>query len=342
MIRRTYRRAAIIAITLLAAGPATANEVADFYAGKQIKMIMPTAPGGSTALYGTVLSEHMKRHIPGEPNIIHEYRTGGGGMLAANYVYNAAPRDGTIMTMLLSSVILSKHLTPASAKFELDDFSFIGRVADLPRALIAWHESGLNTIEDAKVKEVPLGASGRSSVTTIHPTLLNLFAGTRFRVVTGYQGAGDTYLALERGEIGATTVAWDGLVSNRGDWLREGKVKVLARIGDRKMPGYETVPRLVDLAANPNDRAVLELTLLPMEAGQAVAGPPEMPRARLVALQRAFDATMKDPQFLAEARKRQMIVEPMTGDELRDYFVTGAKQPAEVVERARKLTGLDK
>lgn len=279
----THFCAAVAAVALIA-GAATADEVAEFYAGKQIRMVMPTAPGGSTALYGTVLAEHMKRHIPGEPTIIHEYRTGGGGMLAANYVYNAAPRDGTIMTMLLSSVILSKHLTPASAKFDLDNFSFIGRVADLPRALIAWHESGLETIEDAKNKEVPLGASGRSSVTTIHPMLLNVFAGTKFRIVTGYQGAGNTYLALERGEIGATTVAWDGLVSNRGDWLREGRVKVLARIGDRKMPGYESVPRLIDLVTDPEDRAVMELTLLPMEAGRAAgdaAGQARRPAARL-------------------------------------------------------------
>ncbi|MPY71699.1 MAG: hypothetical protein GEU92_16620 [Alphaproteobacteria bacterium] len=341
MTRRTCLSALAACAALAAAPPASADAVADFFSGKQIKMIMPTAPGGSTALYGTVLAEHLKRHIPGQPNIIHEYRTGGGGMVAANYVYNAAPRDGTIFTMLLSSVILSKHLTPDSAKFELDGFSFIGRVADLPRALIAWHGAGLDSIEDAKKTEVPLGASGRSSVTTIHPALLNALIGTRFKIVTGYRGAGSTYLALERGEIGATTVAWDGLVGNRGDWLRDGKVKVLARIGARKMPGYESAPRLLDLVSSPADRAVMELTLLPMEAGQAVAGPPGLPADRLRALQAAFDATMKDPAFVAEAKKRQMVVEPMTGPALRDYFVRGAKQPADVVARARALTGLD-
>jgi tripartite-type tricarboxylate transporter receptor subunit TctC len=330
-------RVIAICAVLFVAAPVAADEVADFYRDKTIKMVMPTSPGGSTALYGLVLGEYLKRHIPGKPNLIQEYRTGSGGLIAANYVFNAAPKDGTIITMLLSSTILTQQIKPKAAKFSVDKFSIIGRIADLPRALIAWHTAGLNTIEDAKKNSVPLGASGRTSITTIHPALLNQFIGTKFQIVTGYRGAGNTYLALERGEISATTVAWDGLVGNRGDWLKSGKVKVLVLIGARKIPGYESVPRLIDFGGNAEEKAVLNLTLLPSELGQAVAAPPGIPAARFAALRKAFDATMQDPAFIAEAKKRKMVLEPLNGDQLKAMIVKAMKQPESVLNRAREL-----
>lgn len=332
-----FRSLAACAFLLFAIAPAAADEVADFYKGKTIKMVMPTSPGGSTALYGTVIGEYLKRHIPGRPALIHEYRTGSGGIIAANYVFNAAPKDGTVITMLLSSTILTQLIKPKAAKFSVAEFGLLGRAADLPRALIAWHTSGLKTIDDAKKAPVPLGASGRTSVTTIHPALLNEFIGTKFKIVTGYRGAGNTYLALERGEISATTVAWDGLVGNRGDWLKSGKVNVLVRIGARKFPGYENVPSLIDFGPTPEDKAVLNITLLPSEMGQAIATPPGIPAARLAALRAAFDATMKDPAFLAEAKKRKMVLSPMNADDLKAMILAGLKQPEPVLKRARAL-----
>jgi len=324
-------------MALCIATPVAADEVEDFYRDRTIKMVLPTAHGGSTALYGTVFGEHLKRHIPGQPNLIHEYRTGSGGLIAANYVFNAAPKDGSIITMLLSSAILTQLIKPKAAKFSFDKFSIIGRIADGPRALIAWHTSGINTIEDAKKISVPLGASGRTSVTTIHPALLNLFIGTKFKIVTGYRGAGNTYLALERGEISATTVAWDGLISNRGDWLKSGKVKLLALIGARKISGYDSIPRLVDFGRNAEEKAVLTLTQLPSELGQTVAAPPGIPAARVAALRKAFDETVRDPAFLAEAKKRKMVLGPLKSDELKAMIDEGMQQPESVIKRTREL-----
>jgi tripartite-type tricarboxylate transporter receptor subunit TctC len=184
---------------------------------------------------------------------------------------------------------------------------------------------------------VALGASGRGSNTVLHPALLNALAGTRFKIVTGYRGAGDTFLALERGELAATTVAWDGLVSERGDWLRNGKVKVLVRIGHRRIEGLEAVPNLSDLAKTPEHRAVMELALAPSEIGQAVSAPPGLPPDRLQALRRAFDATMTDPAFLAFATKRQMPVVPMTGDQLHRLIEQGIATPQSVVQLLGKF-----
>jgi tripartite-type tricarboxylate transporter receptor subunit TctC len=241
--------------------------------------------------------------------------------------------------MLLSSMVTTQLMQPDTVKFDTVKFTYVGRIADLPRALIAWHGAGLDTIADAKTREVPLGASGQGSNTVIHPALMNALAGTRFKIVTGYRGAGDTYLALERGEIAATTVAWDGLMSERGTWLKDGKVKVLVRIGHRKIKGFEAVPTLSDLGATAEDKAVLELALVPSEIGQAVAAPPGVPADRLAALRRAFDLTMQDPAFLAFTRKREMPVVPMTGDELRRLVEQGMSVPASVVQRTMKLIG---
>ena len=219
----------VAACTILSvASPVAADEVADFYRGKTMKMVLPTAHGGSTALYGIVLGEHLKRHIPGNPKLISEYRTGSGGLIAANYVFNAAPKDGSVITMLLSSAILTQLIKPKAAKFSVDKFSIIGRVTDGPRALIAWHTAGINTIEDAKKKSVPLGASGRTSVTTIQPALLNQFIGTKFQIVTGYRGAGSTYLALERGEISASSPSCLNRPVSRARWRGTGWSAIVA------------------------------------------------------------------------------------------------------------------
>jgi tripartite-type tricarboxylate transporter receptor subunit TctC len=336
-MKHPFLTTTIVALAVVFAQPGVAVE--DFYRGRQIKMVLPTAPGGSTGAYGFMLSEFMSRHIPGHPQIVPEYRPGAGGVIAASHVYNVAPKDGTTITMLLSSMLTTQLMQPEKVKFDVAKYSFIGRIADLPRALIAWHTAGINSIEDAKTREIPLGASGQGSQTVIHPALMNALIGTKFKIVTGYRGAGDTYLALERGELPTTTVAWDGLVSERGAWLREGKVKVLVRIGHRKIAGFEHVPSLSSLGKTDADKAVLELALVPSEIGQAVAAPPGMPADRLAALQRAFDLTMRDPAFLEAMKKRQMPVEPMTGEGLRQLIVQGMSTPDAVVQRTVKLVG---
>ncbi|HEY8580243.1 MAG TPA: tripartite tricarboxylate transporter substrate-binding protein [Beijerinckiaceae bacterium] len=316
--------------------PALADPVADFYKGKSIRLVLPTAPGGSTSLYGLMISEHLPRHIPGAPSVAAEYRVGAGGVTAANYVYNAAPKDGTVLTMLIAG-LLAQDTQPEAARFEAEKFSYIGRAADLPRAFVAWHASGVAKMEDARRREVVMGASGRGAITAIHPALVNEIFGTRFKIINGYSGAGTTYLALERGEIDATTVAWEGLVAARSDWLREGKIKVLATIGSRRFEGYESVPNMVDLAKNEDDRAVLAYAAHVADVGQAVAGPPGLPPDRLEALRKAFDAMMKDEAFIKAAQERKVELAPMSGAELQAFVEKTAKRPASAAARLRAV-----
>ena len=326
-----------LVVALLACGQAVADPVADFYKGKKIRMVLPVPPGGTVSLYGTTIAQFMERYIPGHPNIIHEYRPGSGGVIAANYVFNAAPKDGTVITTLLSTAIILKQLRPKAARFIPAEFNFIGRMTDNPRVLITWHATGINSIEDARKKDIPIGSAAKLSVTAIHPLLMNRLAGTRFQIVNGYSGAGPAYLAMERGEIAATTVAWDGLIGNRLDWLKEGKVKVILRMGARRLPGYESVPELRDFGNTPEEKAVLKLMSLPADTGQVLAAPPGVPADRLAALRNAFEATIKDPAFLAEAEKRKMTLNPMSAGDVQKLFDDGRNMPEAVLKRTLEL-----
>jgi tripartite-type tricarboxylate transporter receptor subunit TctC len=332
---RTY---ALVASTVVAAASishaAKADPVAEFYKGKSIRLVLPTAPGGSTSLFGLLMAEHLSRHIPGQPSIAGEYRVGAGGVVAANYVYNVAPKDGTVLAMQIANFI-TQDTQPDAVKFDVAQFSYIGRPADMPRALISWDASGLKTMEDARKQEYIVGSSGRGSVSYMHPALLNQTYGAKFKIIIGLGGAGDSYLALERREIDATTVAWDGLIAGRSHWLRDGKINVLARMGARVLKGYENVPSYTSLAANAEDKALLEFAVHPSDMGQVLSAPPGLPAERLTALRRAFDAMMKDPAFVKAAADRKVLLAPMTGEQLQSLVERFSKRSKAVSERLK-------
>jgi len=328
--------ASIAAMTAFAMHTATADPVAEFYKGKTIRLVLPNAPGGSTTLYGLTVSEYWSRHIPGNPAIAVEYRVGASGMIASNYTYNAAPKDGTSLLMLIAGQ-LNQDTQPDNARYVTANFSYIGRAADLPRAIISWGESGFTNIEQALEREFTMATGARGSVTHLHPSLLNLIVGTKFKIVSGYRGAGPMYLALERGEADAASVGFDGLLSIRGSWIKENKVNVLAMVGSRVFPGFEQVPNIVDLAKDPKDRELLQYSAHQPDMGQVFVGPPGMPADRLEALRRAFDATMKDPEFLATAKEKGMVIVPRTGEEMQAFAEKTAQRSQEVVDRLRAV-----
>ncbi|MBN9083145.1 MAG: hypothetical protein BGP04_02970 [Rhizobiales bacterium 62-17] len=339
-----FQAQALKALTIVfaaASASVTAQaQTGDFYKGKTIKIVLPTAPGGSTSLYGLLIAEHLQRHIPGNPVVTTEYRVGAGGIVAANYVYNAAPKDGTVITMLISG-LLAEDTQPEAVKFKAAKFRYIGRAADLPRAFVAWHSAGINTIDDVRKREVALGSSGKGALTSIHPLLVNDIYGTKFKIVNGYSGAGTTYLALERGEIDATTVAWEGLVAQHADWLRDGKIKVLATMGSRKFTGYENVPKVESLAKNADDRELLTYSVHYADVGQALAAPAEIPDDRLQILRRAFDAMVADPAFIASTKSKNVEIEPMTGEELQAFVEKAAQRSPKISERMRALVSAE-
>jgi tripartite-type tricarboxylate transporter receptor subunit TctC len=323
---------ALGALTISLTG-AAADPVADFYKGRTIKVTMPVGPGGTFGLHTLILAEHMGRHLPGNPTIVPEYMPGAGGTKATNYVYNVAPKDGTTIAMPYPAGVLAQHTQKAAVKFDMGKFLYIGRMADTTRVLLIWHTAPAQTIEDIKKTEVVLSASGKSSNTYVHPAVMNALIGTKFRIITGYTGAAAEAAAIERGEVHGGTSSWVNLAVNRADWLRDKKVKVLVQIGLKPIPELKGVPLLHELVSNPDDRKVVQYMVHTSDIGYAFMAPPDVPADRMVALRKAYADMIKDPRFVEDAKKRGIVVNYASGEELAEIVRDAIATPQALVDR---------
>jgi tripartite-type tricarboxylate transporter receptor subunit TctC len=313
-----------VAVAALAP-PAAAQSVADFYRGKTITMAVGTSPGGDYDLRMRMVGRHIGKHIPGNPNVVGTNMPGGGQMLVANWLTAVAPKDGTAI------VAISQNLA-------VRQFNWIGNTTDTPNVINSWHTTGVRTIQDVMQRELVVGATGIASGSYLYPHALNRLVGTKFKIVTGYPGGNDVNLAMERGEVGGRgSNSWASWKSTRPLWLAEKKIFMLAQVGVKRNAELADIPTLQDLAKNALDRQVL----LFISADTAISRPlvtnAGVPPERVEALRRAFDATMKDPDFLAEAEKAKTDINPMTGEEAHKIAVTTVNAPADVRARASTL-----
>ncbi|MCC2097673.1 MAG: hypothetical protein KDJ29_12320 [Hyphomicrobiales bacterium] len=331
--------AAVLAFAASSAGAQAAGK--PFFQGKKIRFIVGTAAGGGFSNYSLLLAAHMPRHIPGKPAMTIEHMPGAGGIVSLNYLAGPAAKDGTAIAVMMPNFYVTPFTEPKAARFDPRAFRFVGRISDFGRVLVVWHKTGVKTIDDLKSKEVILGASSRRSTTSVGPLLLNEALGTKLKIVTGYRGTGPTLIAMEKGEVGATTVAWSTLISLRPQWLKDGKVHVLAGMDKIPVP-RKGVPLARDLMKDKSKQATFDFVTLAAVFGTAIGVAPGVPAERTAILRKAFDATMKDPQFLAEAKKRNMPINPMDGASLdklfRDEGVPSDASAAHVAE----LMGLKK
>jgi tripartite-type tricarboxylate transporter receptor subunit TctC len=327
--------------TMPAITAATANPSSDFYRGKTIRFMVGTAAGGGFSTYALLLSAFMGKHIPGSPSFAIEHMPGAGGINSINYVANAAPLDGTVIAMAIPNFFVTPHIEPKAVRFDAAKFHFVGRMSDFPRVLAAWHTSGARSIDDLKGKEITLGASSRRSTTSVGPMLMNELLGTKIRIVTGYTGTGPTMLALERGEVGSTTVALATLASLYEDRLRDKKIHVIAGMDFAQVP-IEGVPRVRDLIKDPNDLALWDFVALSAEFGTAVVMAPGVPQERVDTLRAAFDATVHSEEFKAEAKRRNLDLNPRTGDQLAKLYREHGSPTPEIKARVARIMGVMK
>jgi tripartite-type tricarboxylate transporter receptor subunit TctC len=286
------------------------RSAADFFRGKSIRLVIPTGPGGAYSLYALLFAEHFGQHVPGQPTIVPEYRAGAGGIVAANYLYTLAPRDGTALGIPLAPIILGQYTGGSAVQYDSAKFNWIGQMSEITRLLTVWGDSNIHTFSDLAAHDTVAGTTGRGSETFINPAIVNYVFHTRIRIVGGYKGSADLLLALERKEIGLMSATWSNLAGNRPDWIKDGKVRFLAQIGLSKLPGLN-VPLLIDLAKNDADRQLIEfMSLVTTSVGYSVMSPPGVPADIVGALRTAFDDTMKDPAFIADARKRHVDLTP--------------------------------
>jgi len=333
--------AALSMVTALcmAAKPLAAETVEQFYRGKQIRLIVSTDTGGAYDIYARLLAQVMKDHIPGNPSIIVQNMPGASGLKAANYIYNAAPRDGTVIAGTHSSVPTGPLTSHAAALYDINKLSWIGSITGDPYIGYVWHTASIKKLEDAKTSQVIMGGVSAGTAGVDLAILAKDMFGLKLRIVTGYKSSTDVKLAMERGEVEGTFAnAWSSIKTADPELLTEKKILIIVQHGFKKQPELPDVPLIFDLAKTEADRQALTFMLARQQAAKPYFGPPEIPPDRLDALRRAFDATIRDPRFVAMASRVGLTLDqPMTGDELASLAIRISQTPTSVIERVTRM-----
>lgn len=329
----------ILSLQTTAPAHAQANAIEQFYTGKQIRFIIRSKAGGGYDQYSRLLGRHIGKHIPGKPAIVPVNMPGGGGIIAANYVANLAPKDGTILTIVSQGLPIDQALgLNKTLKADMRDFQWIGNLSASNQLLVVWHTSPTKTLEDAKKRETTIGATGAGSVSTQMPALLNNALGTRLKVIYGYGDGGDINIAMERGELeGRSTNPWASYRSVTPHYVERKMIIPLIQIGLRKAPELPNVPLLLEQPVSAQDRPAIEFMSKAVMTGRPIATAPGTPAERVTALRRAFDAALKDPDFLTDAQRMRAEIEPMGGEELAALVRDIVTAPPEVIARVKQL-----
>jgi tripartite-type tricarboxylate transporter receptor subunit TctC len=326
------------ALIAAALSPAAGESVADFYRGKTITMSVGTSPGGDYDLRMRMVGRHIGKHIPGNPQVVAANMPGGGQMLVANWLAGIAPRDGTVIVAISQNLAVHQATSASGVKYDIRQFAFIGNTTDTPNVINSWHTTGIKTIQDVMQRELVVGATGIASGSYLYPHALNQLVGTKFKIVTGYPGGNDINLAMERGEVGGRgSNSWASWKSTRPQWLAEKKIFILAQVGIKRNPELADIPTLQELAKNETDRQVLAFISSDTSISRPLVVHGSVPKERIEALRRAFDATMKDPEFLAEAHNSKTDINPMLGEEAQQIAEATIDTPANVLARAAAL-----
>ena len=331
---------AMAVLALAHAAPAMAQpSVADFYRGKSIDLVIGYSTGGGYDAYARLVGRFIGAHIPGNPNIIPKQMVGGGTRIAAGWVYNVGPKDGTVLATADQSTPVQQAIGDPTIHFDAAKFNWIGNPTADNNTATSWHMSGVRTIEDAR--RIPIAFAGAGiNISSQLAQALNTVAGTKFKIVLGYPGSNEMSLALERGEAGAMTNTWASWKANTPDWIRDKKIHVLVQMGLTKMAELPDAPLLIDLAANELDRKALYLLSAAATLGRPLFTSPAVPPERVKALRDAFEATMKDPAFLDAAARAGLDINPVSGEMLQKVVVEAVASPKAVADRLAEIIAL--
>ena len=330
------RRSFVAACLAGLAAPASADPVADYFKGKTVTVLVGVSAGGEYDLQARLISRYLGRYIPGNPTVVAQNMVGAGGLTEANYLYNVAPKDGTFIGMIQNALPVMQAVNLPGPQFDSARFLWLGAIAPTVETLAVWHTSGVTTIDQARSKEVVIGAVGKGGITDTFPRMINEFAGTKFKIVVGYPGGNDVNLAMERGEVAGRNNTWSSWKATKKNWLDEHKITILAYEGP-KPPDLGNVPSVQDLAKTDEDKAAIRLIAAGTLFGRPLTAPPGVPADRIAALRAAFLATMKDPEFLKEAAAGDIEVDPVDGVKMQKIAEELIALPESVKARARPL-----
>jgi tripartite-type tricarboxylate transporter receptor subunit TctC len=312
------------------------EDVAAFYRGKQIRIVVGSAVGGGYDLFARAVARHIVNHIPGNPSAIVQNLPAAGGVVMVNQLFMVGPKDGTVIGAPINGIPTMPLLQPGAAQFHAGKLNWIGSTNREPYVAFLWHTAPVQNLAELQRTEVLVGATTPGTTMVDFPAITNDILGTRFKIVRGYQGTPQINLAIERGEVqGMGGIGWQSVKTQTPQWIAENKIKVVAQFGLRRHAELPDVPLMMDLAKTDADRQALSMMFGRTEYGRPYFVPPDVPAERVQALRRAFDATMKDPAFVADAAKLQLQVDPMTGEEVQTLVAQLAETPPEVVARVR-------
>jgi tripartite-type tricarboxylate transporter receptor subunit TctC len=336
------RRAAIVSGLALLPWPAAvfAQPANDFYRGKTVILIVSDAPGGGYDIMARTLAKYLGNHLPGSPRIVVQNMPGAGGIVAMNYLYTTAPKDGTMIAAVDNNTPLEPLLGTPEAKYDSNRFNWLGSPTVETGLVTVWHTAPVNSIEDLRKREISVGSSGANSTPSFYARLLNATLHTKMRVVVGYTGQTDVYLAMERGEVdGFPSMFLNTLNATRPAWRAEKNIKVLLQFGLEREPSLPNVPSALDLVSNPDDKLLLRAGLTEVALGRPYLMPPNVPADRVAVMRKAVFASFTDPGFLGETKKMSLGVNsPRTGEQLAKTIEDAYRTPPQIVQRLRKLS----
>jgi tripartite-type tricarboxylate transporter receptor subunit TctC len=331
---RVLGNASVVLVLATLAQPAAAESVEEFYKGKNVNLLIGYSVGGGYDLYARHLAKHIVKHIPGQPNIVPQNMTGAGSLRAASYIYSVAPKDGTVFGTFGRTMAITPLLT-GGGQFDGTKFTWLGSVTNEVSTCVTWHTSPVKTWADMLEKQVTLGGEGPGADPDVYALLYKNVFGAKVKLVTGYHGTSNLTLAMERGETeGLCGLSWSTLKSRHLQWMKDKKLNIIVQAAFNRQPELAQVPLITELTKDKEQTQIIKLLLTTQELARPFAAPPGIPDDRKAALIAAFDKTMKDPEFLSEAQKLNLDVNPVSAKAIDAQLAELYATPKEVLEKA--------
>jgi tripartite-type tricarboxylate transporter receptor subunit TctC len=335
-----YLRTAFATLAVVLIAPfAGAQPAEQFFARKTVTIYVGYTAGGSYDLYARLVARHLGKHIPGNPSVVAQNMPGAGSMKAANYLYEVAARDGTALGVIVESAALEQVLGNAAVQYDAAKFTYVGRVATSNNIFMMWHTSKTQSIADAQKRETIMAGTGPGSIAETVPRILNALIGTKFKLISGFPASTEAMLAMERGEVEGAGSSWAAVSVSKRDWLREKKIRIILQTQPERHADLPDAPSLTEYGRTAEDRQVTALYASGSGVGRAVLGPPGVPAERLKVLRDAFNAMVKDSDFVADIRKLNVELDPLPGERLEALIAKTLAAPPSVRDRAKVAFG---
>lgn len=337
MITRLLHASLAIGLLLDGASVGSAQTPEEFYRGKAIQLLIGFGPGGEDDVWARTIAKHIGNHIPGNPTMVPVHAPGSGGLLVVNRLYNAAPKDGSVVGMINRGIPFELLLGGQGTQFDAQKINYLGSPGRDTTVCAARKDAAVQTVQDLYSRELTVGGTGSGADTAIYPEFLAALLGMKMKVVKGYKGSHEIHLAMERNEVQGICLAYDSLL--RGNLARQGQINILLQAAIEPDPRIKNVPLGLEQAHSPEERAALELFFARASMGRPFVAPAEAPADRVAVLRTAFQVMLRDPAFLDDANKQRLNVVPITGEAQTAIIANAYKTPAAIVQRTMKALG---